>query len=113
MNPRHKMAEESGLLKFATKVGIVCTALLALGTLLQIVSTFLVGLALKPIHDEIREERIARQFSDSLLVNQVAFLAQAIREPVGSAARERAARAVTLAPYRLEEAKQHIEGSGH
>ena len=110
MNPKHKTDETNGSLGIFKRIGIICGALLALGSVLQAITMFLLGLALKPIHDEIREERIARQFSDSLLVTQMAFLAEAVRQPSGSAARERAVTSVTLAPYKLEAEKQRNEG---
>lgn len=96
--------EKNELIRFAKMVGIVCGAMIAAGTVIQAVGGFLWGYATRPIITMIREESVARQRADSLLIEQVGLLGEAIRRP-GSAEGRSAAKEAAEVPELVKRRK--------
>ena len=100
------MSDDNGtLIHFAKKISILGGAVIVAGTIVGWLSGFLWGYATQPIMTELRslkvgqiEETRARQYSDSLLVEQLANVARAVSAPRGSAVSTHAVREATQAP---------------
>lgn len=112
---------DAAFVSFMKKVGIICGAVIAAGTVLQFLGTAGWALATRSINakldalavsqvrlaEEQREERIARQYNDSLMVQQIAKVAESMYYPLGSTARERALGKAVDAPKAQQRQQQH------
>ena len=104
------MTRENGeFIRFAKRVGIVCGAAVMAGAVLQAVGGFMWRTAMRPTNEQLQalqlgqtEERTSRQHNDSLLVEQIAMVADAVRFPQGSHASESAAKEAAQVPVVLK-----------
>lgn len=106
------MTEPNGsrpFVEFAKKVGVVCGAMIAAGTLIQWAGTFLWAQATAPMLDRfdaidrrIQAESQARQLADSLTLDQIANISRIITSSPGSRIRAEAMKDVIDAPDVLQ-----------
>ena len=61
----------NGFVGFMGRVGIICSALLALGTIIAFVSSFAWRTATQPIVQAMSDEREARQAADTLIIRRL------------------------------------------
>ncbi len=108
---------DNGTLSFWKKLGIICGAMIAAGTIVQAVGGFLWGYATQPIIAKIEmlqvtqtEDRIAGQRRDSLMVEKIASIGEALSERPGSMESRRAALEATEGPAELKRAQRPIRG---
>lgn len=99
---------------FFYRVGIVCGGLIAAGTVIQYTGAFLWGRATEPIVHRMdalqyaeAEDRAASQRRDSLIVEQVAQISDAMRYPIGSTQRARALRQSNSAPSMVRRSRSY------